>query len=819
MITPRRPLSGITSEFFPKLSSIGYTMNLSSNLKAVFKYYPYVASGYDNWVVELTLDEPMIEEFRLNLVELYKLGKSSGYYNTVEAILADFSYVYNIPMLDVAQWRSRFLEPVVSAPWPLPPPAPNGTHSFGMMPPVRPVVPWTVPDTATVQLTNKLYQHGYHRTFGFGYSKPISDGIFGIDFSPELGKATIAYEHAGIPTFRTKVFLPIQDAIVTFLRRFRKHCRHQFYKSNRDLALLRLFSEVRRSVIEAARDLSGIDLPEDQFPPEIPVPAKDRAWDITIATLVPLGYTHNPMTNTMSKTYKGTPDTKSYRGTTIEITPNVSVETVLEKRLSKMDYVILQVSNTESDANSPTGVWLNREVEVRNQIRADLQKFRGIVSLSNMLVAPGVGIVTVPSESDPAWNKTCESLMKLGYIYNPDMKVLSKQYGRGLATSFIMTITPVTNIRTMFETQLNSIVPNIVELLPVVCANEQLNEVILKLGCAGTELLSDYTTLFGGWSLAERVAAIPAAMPARETIQKTAFDARMQKNIEGTVNITDWLTLETKLKKLGYREYDNNSNVLAKPYPNNDDPTFTVEIYKYGNVRDIMQRCIRTFNNLFGVSGLLEDYHTLFPIHSQRTRDWNHSVFVLRTRGYTWNKDVGSLVKEYPNIGKVELHEGCDVLKRMCEIISDLESKNLNTTDVMGDFLAVNPDIGAVHTASKMLREAIMAPTPMSHLAEQFEKTVPPGQATPVQETQASRKKEIVDEFAAVINKYSLERPSDTPDFILAEHLYNILEAYHTTTCARTNWYKKPGAIPPPLPPQDAPVPPVQEAPTNIVPH
>lgn len=47
----------------------------------------------------------------------------------------------------------------------------------------------------------------------------------------------------------------------------------------------------------------------------------------------------------------------------------------------------------------------------------------------------------------------------------------------------------------------------------------------------------------------------------------------------------------------------------------------------------------------------------------------------------------------------------------------------------------------------------------------------------------------VVNEFAHVINCYSLENGSDTPDFILAEYLMQCLEAFNMTTKRRTQWY------------------------------
>lgn len=44
-------------------------------------------------------------------------------------------------------------------------------------------------------------------------------------------------------------------------------------------------------------------------------------------------------------------------------------------------------------------------------------------------------------------------------------------------------------------------------------------------------------------------------------------------------------------------------------------------------------------------------------------------------------------------------------------------------------------------------------------------------------------------ELEQLINRYSLENESDTPDFILADYLRACLETFNNTTKARENWY------------------------------
>ena len=44
-------------------------------------------------------------------------------------------------------------------------------------------------------------------------------------------------------------------------------------------------------------------------------------------------------------------------------------------------------------------------------------------------------------------------------------------------------------------------------------------------------------------------------------------------------------------------------------------------------------------------------------------------------------------------------------------------------------------------------------------------------------------------EIAAVLNKYSLENGSNTPDFLLAQYLLGCLAIYNSTVSAREAWY------------------------------
>jgi hypothetical protein len=50
----------------------------------------------------------------------------------------------------------------------------------------------------------------------------------------------------------------------------------------------------------------------------------------------------------------------------------------------------------------------------------------------------------------------------------------------------------------------------------------------------------------------------------------------------------------------------------------------------------------------------------------------------------------------------------------------------------------------------------------------------------------------VINDFAEVINKHSLENGSNTPDFILAEYLVNCLESYNYAVLNRNDWFYRP---------------------------
>ena len=53
-----------------------------------------------------------------------------------------------------------------------------------------------------------------------------------------------------------------------------------------------------------------------------------------------------------------------------------------------------------------------------------------------------------------------------------------------------------------------------------------------------------------------------------------------------------------------------------------------------------------------------------------------------------------------------------------------------------------------------------------------------------------SNKQKFARELEQLINRYSMENGSNTPDFILAEYLIDSLETFNKVTNRRHNWYK-----------------------------
>ena len=50
---------------------------------------------------------------------------------------------------------------------------------------------------------------------------------------------------------------------------------------------------------------------------------------------------------------------------------------------------------------------------------------------------------------------------------------------------------------------------------------------------------------------------------------------------------------------------------------------------------------------------------------------------------------------------------------------------------------------------------------------------------------------DFIKDLESLINKYSQEAGSDTPDFILASYLYNCLKAFNSALVERTRWYSQ----------------------------
>lgn len=53
----------------------------------------------------------------------------------------------------------------------------------------------------------------------------------------------------------------------------------------------------------------------------------------------------------------------------------------------------------------------------------------------------------------------------------------------------------------------------------------------------------------------------------------------------------------------------------------------------------------------------------------------------------------------------------------------------------------------------------------------------------------AKNRAEVIAGFSMVVNKLSLENDSNTPDFIIAEYLYDCLINFHATVSQRIVWY------------------------------
>jgi hypothetical protein len=59
-------------------------------------------------------------------------------------------------------------------------------------------------------------------------------------------------------------------------------------------------------------------------------------------------------------------------------------------------------------------------------------------------------------------------------------------------------------------------------------------------------------------------------------------------------------------------------------------------------------------------------------------------------------------------------------------------------------------------------------------------------------EEDSTRGKSFKRELEALINRWSMEGGSNTPDWILAQYLKSCLDAYNRAVQARAVWYTKP---------------------------
>jgi len=67
----------------------------------------------------------------------------------------------------------------------------------------------------------------------------------------------------------------------------------------------------------------------------------------------------------------------------------------------------------------------------------------------------------------------------------------------------------------------------------------------------------------------------------------------------------------------------------------------------------------------------------------------------------------------------------------------------------------------------------------------------PKKQITMSNNTVNDNRQQFEKELAALINKYSLENTSNTPDFLLAKYLTYCLSVFEATSLGREEWYGK----------------------------
>ena len=61
---------------------------------------------------------------------------------------------------------------------------------------------------------------------------------------------------------------------------------------------------------------------------------------------------------------------------------------------------------------------------------------------------------------------------------------------------------------------------------------------------------------------------------------------------------------------------------------------------------------------------------------------------------------------------------------------------------------------------------------------------------TPIRSDE-EKKESFIKDVQKIINYHSFENKSDTPDYILAEHLFDCLTVFNNTCNKRTKWYKE----------------------------
>ena len=101
-------------------------------------------------------------------------------------------------------------------------------------------------------------------------------------------------------------------------------------------------------------------------------------------------------------------------------------------------------------------------------------------------------------------------------------------------------------------------------------------------------------------------------------------------------------------------------------------------------------------------------------------------------------------------------------------------------------------DAGATHEQGEKMAQMFMRnafnvimdgkPPTATNRADKMEKEVH-------KDTDTSRQHRVTSILAHALNGVSAENASNTPDFILADHLYQSLLAFEKTTAARQRWY------------------------------